>query len=391
VKIRRTIPPVGYRVALSNIVQSALAPTSGERLALEESVRAHFGAASAHAVGSGKAALVATLRSLHALTGRTKVIVPAYTCYSLPSAIMKAGLVPLPCDIGADSFDYDYDALGTLLTDDVLCALSVHLFGIASDTDRLRVVCEPHGIFVVEDAAQAMGIHDNGALLGSRGDVGFFSFGRGKNLTCGSGGIVLTRRRDIASSLADVIRTYTVPPAADDFRTLATLLGMLVFLSPQLYWLPAGIPSLQLGETFFHEDFPLTRLSDVQARILRNWAGDVVSLNAGRTLAGRYYHGHLVGVRTYGSDVPYIRFPVLLEHAAARERVVEEGRRWGIVRMYPDTLAAIPQVRPLLSSFSYPHAERVAATLVTLPTHPLMSERDRAAVCAIVSDQPRMR
>jgi dTDP-4-amino-4,6-dideoxygalactose transaminase len=391
VKIRRTIPPVGYRVALSNIIQSAIARSSGERQALEENVRAHFGAASAFAVGSGKAALVAILRSLHALTGRTRVIVPAYTCYSLPSAIMKAGLIPLPCDIAANSFDYDFDALGTLLKDDVLCALSVHLFGIASDTDRLLRLCEPLGILVVEDAAQALGIHASGAPLGSRGDVGFFSLGRGKNLTCGSGGIVLTRRRDIADSLADVIGTYAVPSAADDLRTLASLLGMLVFLSPQLYWLPAGIPSLQLGETIFHDDFPLKRLSDVQARILRSWAADVATLNAGRTLAGLYYHSHLVGVRTYGGDVPYLRFPVLLEDEAARRRVVDEGRRWGIVRMYPGSLAGIPQVRPLLSSFSYAQADRVAATLVTLPTHPLMSESDRAAVCAVVNDQPRMR
>ena len=79
-----------------------------------------------------------------------------------------------------------------------------HLFGIPSDVDRTRRICEEKGIFLVEDAAQAMGVEHGGRKLGTLGDVGFFSLGRGKNISCGSGGIILTSSADIAEEHPEI-------------------------------------------------------------------------------------------------------------------------------------------------------------------------------------------
>ena len=101
---------------------------------------------------------------------------------------MKAGLKVRLCDINLETLDYDANLLGDAVTAKTLCVVTGNLFGIPSDIENVKSVCGRHRVFVVEDAAQALGGEKNGKEVGTAGDVGFFSFGRGKNITCGSGG-----------------------------------------------------------------------------------------------------------------------------------------------------------------------------------------------------------
>ena len=385
-RIRRTQPPVGYRVPLFEVARAAaLGLMSGTaREALEQQVAEHFGVRRAFAVASGKAALTTALRALHALTGRTKVILPAYTCYSVPSAIVKAGLIPVPCDIARGTFDYEYGQLQSMLGRDVLCALSVHLFGIPSDTQRLKELCEPERIFVVEDAAQAMGVEAEGGLLGTRGDVGFFSLGRGKNVTCGSGGLILTNAAEIAMRVGPLLPPHPGGITAN-LRTVVELTAMSMFISPRMYWFPAGIPTLKLGETIFHPDFPVHALADLQARVLAGWPQRLAALNAVRRETGAFYRSRIAAASQGDVDVPYLRFPVMVAGRDARRRILQEGKALGISVMYPASVGAIPEIRGLLSQHRFLEAERVAASLVTLPTHPLLTGRDRRRICDVVN------
>ena len=167
-------------------------------------------------MSSGKAALAVALLAMRSLSPRRKVILPAYTCFSVPSAIVKAGLEPVPCDIAPGTFDYDDAKLSLLLDDGVLCVISVHLFGIPSNTARVKQMCAGRGIFVVEDAAQAMGVSQDGVMLGTRGHVGFFSLGRGKNLTCGTGGLIVSNRDDVCEAVGRVVETLAPVGFRDD-------------------------------------------------------------------------------------------------------------------------------------------------------------------------------
>ena len=235
-KTSRTQPPVGYRFPISallrNVYRTMKGGSSG-RNALERELAEHLQLHHAVALSSGKAALTIILNALKALTGRRKVILPAYTCYSVPSSIAKAGLEIVPCDIARNSFDYDYDRLAPMLDDDTLCVLSIHLFGIPADTARLMQLCRGRDIFVVEDAAQAMGGTHEGQPLGTLGDVGFYSLGRGKAVTCGSGGVVLTGSARIADALAAVVKEVPAPGLRDDVATAAALLVSSIFIAPR--------------------------------------------------------------------------------------------------------------------------------------------------------------
>lgn len=382
----RLQPPVGYRVPLSDLIRAMRGlTTAGSRDRFEREVAGHFGVEHACAVSSGKAALTTALRALHGLTGRTRVIFPAYTCYSVPSAIVKAGLIPVPVDVRRGSFDYDYDRLQNSLDDTVLCALSVHLFGIPADTHRLIDSCRRRGIFVIEDAAQAMGVTSGGQPLGTRADVGFFSLGRGKNITGGSGGVILASDPDIVRALRALRAGMQTAPAVRRLRTIIELAVMSVFISPYLYWVPAGIPWLRLGETIFHSDFRLELMADVQAEALHQWRRRLTLLNAARRRAAAFYRRHIPAAAGQDSDIPYLRFPVLVRDPAERDRILREGRASGIGVMYPRSVGAIPELRSRLTSREFPEAERIAAALITLPTHPLLTDRDRARVCAVVN------
>ena len=257
-------------------------------------------------------------------------------------------------------------------------------------------LCKGRNIFVVEDAAQAMGGTCEGRAIGTRGDVGFYSVGRGKAITCGAGGLVLTDSAAIAGALTDAVKGLPSPGLRDDVKTTTALMLSSIFIAPSLYWFPAGLPFLRLGETVFHRDFPIHPLSDFQAALLDGWMEQLGKLNDVRRLNADFYRTHIPGLRSETDTIPYLRFPVILGDPEAKRRILvqENGSRLGISGMYPSTVAGIPQLEGRWSKRSFPEADRVASELITLPTHPLVSEADRTAICEVVNaalDQPERR
>jgi perosamine synthetase len=390
VKIRRTQPPVGYRFPAIDLVRAGYRTILHRDDSLETfwgELASVFQTRRVYGVSSGKAALAIVLRGLHRRTGRTKVILPAYTCYSVPSAILKAGLDPVPCDLDVGGFDYDYGQLKRMLGPDVLCVLSVHLFGVPADSRLLVELCRPHGIFTIEDAAQAMGGQSRGAHLGTVGDVGVFSLGRGKNLPAAGGGIILANSEAAEQAIDAVIERVPGADPSSDVRSFSTLLMTSVLLSPSMYWLPAALPFLHLGETLFHEDFPVRGFSRFEVNLLRGWVSRLQQLNAIRRSAAVYYIQNIDRARDCATEIPYLRFPVVLETPEMKAQITnEQGRRLGISGMYPDTVAGIPQLQGRFAGRSFPRATRLVRSLVTLPTHPLLEPRDLKMICSMLND-----
>jgi perosamine synthetase len=382
---RRTLPPVGYQVPAARVLHAAFGAAGASREAFERSVESALGTPCAVAVSSGKAALTLILRTLAAQSPRRKVVIPAYTCFSVPSAVVKAGLEVVPCDVSQGGLDYDYDTLHSLLGDDVLCVVSVHLFGVPADTPRVVEACRTHGIAVIEDAAQAMGALVAGAPAGTTGDAGVLSLGRGKNVTCGSGGVALARHAGLADRLRAEASALAEPSRGDDLTTAGMLLALTVFLRPNLYWIPAGLPFLKLGETVFHEDFPMRRLSQRQAMLMSNWQEDLAALVSIRREHGGYYATHVRASCPGRAGDAYLRYPVVLPDDGSKARVLDRGAELGVSAMYPASVCAIPQLAPSLGHIAVPNADRLARTLVTLPTHPFVTATDRERIAALVN------
>jgi perosamine synthetase len=378
------MPPAAAPLGVMDLWHAAAGIFSSARslAAREQEIRRHFDVRHVFLVSSGTAALTLTLKALESLAGRTEVVIPAYTCFSVPAAVAAAGLRPVLCDIDPSTFDFDHSLLEPTLGKDTLCVLAHHLFGHPSDIERIRALCAARGIFVVEDAAQAMGAESKGRHLGTLGDVGIFSLGRGKNITCGSGGIIVTRSDEIAAALTRQYRQLKAAAPAEMVKELLRLVVMAVFIRPRLYWIPAALPFLRLGQTVYPRRIRMRRLSGMHAGLLRRWRSNLDRSNRIRCETATYFRQRLPLPRAPGPVHPYLRLPVFLASAGERDRVhaLSQERGLGLAVAYPTAIDEIPEVRATTRCQRFPAAQRVAELLLTIPTHHWLSEADKRAI-----------
>jgi dTDP-4-amino-4,6-dideoxygalactose transaminase len=372
---------------LWNGIVAMFAPTHAIQ-ALEEEVRRHFAVDHLFLVSSGTAALTLTLEALKTLSPKREVVIPAYTCFSVPAAILKAGLRPILCDINPSTFDFDHALLEQALSADTLCVIAHHLFGVPSEIERIRAICHTRRIFVVEDAAQAMGAETNGRPLGTLGDVGIFSLGRGKNITCGSGGIIVTNSTRIGEALNGLYRHLPAPSLAEQMIDFVRLVVMAIFIRPGLYWIPAALPFLELGRTIFPKDIRLSRLSGTKAGVLRNWRSSLARSNRVRAETTAYFSRRLSLRGGQEAPHPYLRLPIVVETPNERERIysLSQRRGLGVSVAYPSPVNDIPEIRSRFEGSCFPFARRVSEHLLTLPTHHWLSEKDKRAIAELCRD-----
>ncbi len=142
------------------------------------------------ATSSGTAALRAGLAALGVGCG-DEVIVPALTFIATVNAVVTMGAVPIFAEID-DTLGLDPADVAAKITPRTAAIVPVHLDNGACDMDPLMELGRQAGVLVLEDAAQAMGMHYKGRALGTIGDVGAFSLQLDKNVTSGEGGLLVT-------------------------------------------------------------------------------------------------------------------------------------------------------------------------------------------------------
>lgn len=158
---------------------------------LEQAVAAAFDVPHALAVNSGTSALRCALAALGIAPG-DEVVVPACTFAATANAVVLAGGIPVFCEID-DSLGLDPDALADKLTARTVGMIAVHLQGMACRIDAIADEAARRGLWLIEDCAQALGVTYRGRSVGSFGDIGVFSLQAHKTITCGEGGLLITR------------------------------------------------------------------------------------------------------------------------------------------------------------------------------------------------------
>lgn len=147
-----------------------------------------------HAVGvaNGTDALHLALRALRIGPG-DEIITTPFTFVATTEAIGLVGATPVFVDINPRSFNLDPSRIEAAITPRTKVILPVHLYGQPCDMDPIMELARRHGLYVVEDCAQAIGARYQGKRVGTFGDIGCFSFFPSKNLGClGDGGLVTT-------------------------------------------------------------------------------------------------------------------------------------------------------------------------------------------------------
>ena len=389
IKIQRTIPPSASPVSLKNLLYGLSGMFFEKRFLkrLEDEIKECFGVRHVFFVSSGKAALTLILNALKTLNQRQEALIPAYTCFSVPSAIVKAGLKVSLCDIDSQTFDFDYKLLEKAINKNTLCVIPNHLFGIPADMDKINSICKDKDIFVIEDAAQAMGGSYKGSKLGTIGDVGFFSLGRGKNITCGSGGIIVTNSDTIAHAIEKEYAQFDKPSAMEQIINFCKAILMRLFIHPSLYWFPSGLPFLKLGETIFHKDFPIKKLSGMEAGLLNDWQRRLEESNQIRKENAKLFYTFIAPSPLGGEGrgegaIPYLRLPVLVNNKETRDKIfcLLQENGLGVSSMYPSPINEIAEIKHQFDGNMFPNSTRVSETLLTIPTHQFLSKKDKKEI-----------
>ncbi|WP_062227609.1 DegT/DnrJ/EryC1/StrS family aminotransferase [Aureimonas frigidaquae] len=148
------------------------------------------GATHALAVSSGTAALISALAAAQIGPG-DEVLVPAYTWMATATAVVMVGAVPVFVDID-ETLTIDPGDIEAKITPYTRAIMPVHMGNAPCDMDAIMGIASRHGLLVIEDACQAVGVRYKDRHLGTIGHLGAYSFNKMKNMNIGEGGAVLT-------------------------------------------------------------------------------------------------------------------------------------------------------------------------------------------------------
>ena len=183
--------------ALKRVLHSGVWGTLGTEVeSFNKKFAAYQGAKHVIGVTNGTHTLEIILRALDIGLG-DEVIVPPYTFNATVSAVLMVGATPVFADLECDTYNIDPVSVEKAVTLNTKAIIPVHIGGRACDMDAIMAIAKKHGLFVVEDAAQAVGAEWKGKKLGTIGNAGSFSFQASKNLNAGEGGAITTNDEDL--------------------------------------------------------------------------------------------------------------------------------------------------------------------------------------------------
>jgi dTDP-4-amino-4,6-dideoxygalactose transaminase len=175
---------------------------------LEEKIAKYIGVDHAICVSSGTATLHLSLIALGIGPG-DEVIVPAFSYIATANVVELVGAKPVFIDINLDTFNIDVNKIEAAITSKTKAIIPVHEFGLASDITQIINISKKYNLFVIEDAACALGAKEFNKFIGSFGNVGSFSFHPRKAITSGEGGVVTTNKKSLATKIK-VLRNHGI-------------------------------------------------------------------------------------------------------------------------------------------------------------------------------------
>lgn len=153
-----------------------------------------------YAIGhiNGTATMHTALAALGVKAG-DEVIVPPLTMSSTSLAVLHNGSIPVYADVDKETFNISAKAIEKVITQKTKAIISVSLYGLPPDYDRILELCKKYNLYLIEDNAECFLGTYNGKVVGQFGDFGSFSFQASKHLTCGEGGMLTCRDLELAN------------------------------------------------------------------------------------------------------------------------------------------------------------------------------------------------
>ncbi len=334
--------------------------TSGPKVReFEAQLSALCGGRPVRAMSSATGAMEIAL-SLAGVQPGDEVITTPLSWVATANVVLRAGARPVFVDCDPRTRNIDLERVAAAVTPRTRALLPVDLAGLPVDRDRLYELASSHRLRVIEDAAQSMGAHWRGRMIGSFGDLVSISFHANKNITSSEGGCLVLNDLDEARR-CELWRLQGVERRGDSWE------GMDVTLAGGKHNLTDVAACIGLGQLPLLQSFNARR----------------------RVLARRYFE--LID-RTLGLDLPpadfdnsnWHMFQILLPEWAEREAFIKHMRAAGIgVGVHYPAIHLFTLFRQLgYRPGDFPHAERIGRGTVSLPLFPAMQDSDVDRVCA---------
>jgi dTDP-4-amino-4,6-dideoxygalactose transaminase len=342
--------------AVHRVLDSARFIGGPEVSGLEEEIARYCGTPHAIGCASGTDALLLALRGLDIGPG-DEVVTSAFSFFASAGTIANVGARPVFVDIDPRTFNLDAHRLEAAITPLTKAVVAVHLFGQCCDLTAVKAVCDKHQLFLIEDAAQAIGSEWEGHRAGSVGDLGSFSFFPSKNLGAAGDGGMMTARDAALAERVRLLREHGAKP-----KYYHSLIGT----NSRLDALQAAILRVKLRH--------LDRWSEKRAKN----AALYDQLFEGARLTRPYRDARARHI--YNQYV--IRVP---QRDALRQHLSERGV--GTEIYYPVPLHLQQCFAPLgYREGDMPQSEAAAREVLALPIYPELTEEQIRYVAACVRD-----
>jgi perosamine synthetase len=201
-KVRLANPEVTEEdiAAVVNVLRSSRLSQGPAAVAFEKALACYIGVTHAVTLNSGTTALQLALRALEIGEG-DEVLLPSFSFMAVTNAVLSEKAVPVFADIEENTFNLDPASLNDLISNKTKAIVVVHTFGYPARMVEIVDFARRHGLFVIEDACEALGAEILGHRAGSQGDIGVFAFYPNKQITTGEGGALVTNSGLIAEKI----------------------------------------------------------------------------------------------------------------------------------------------------------------------------------------------
>jgi dTDP-4-amino-4,6-dideoxygalactose transaminase len=349
----RTIKPE-IDAAIERVLETCEFTLGGEVAAFENEFARYCRVRHGVGVNSGTSALHLALLAAGVGPGDEVITVP-FTFVATVSAIVYTGARPVFVDIDPRTFTLDVSAVEAAISERTKAIIPVHLYGQPADMDPIVGIARRHGLVVIEDAAQAHGAEYKGRRAGSMGDMGCFSFYPGKNLGAyGEGGMVVTDSPDYARTMR-MLRDWGA-----EKKYQHVLKGYNYRLE--------GIQGAVLRVKLRHLEAWTEARRAAAARYDSSLASSGVEIPVAAASSRHVYH--IYAIRTASRQ-------------KLQDALHEQGIQTGI--HYPTPVHLLPAFADLgYEAGQFPHAERAAAEVLSLPIFPELAPEQSEAVARAV-------
>lgn len=335
--------------------------TTGPRVKKFEQLLAEYtGAKYAIALNSCTAALHLSLVALGIGKGDEVVTTP-FTFPATGNVIVHVGAKPVLVDIKPDTYNIDPEDVNKAVTPETKAIIPVHYAGQPCDMKAIMEIAEDQNLYVIEDAAHALGAEYEGKKVGTFGHSTCFSFYATKNITTGEGGAVTTDSKELADKLR-VLRLHGM--SKDAWKRYSS----------------KGSWYYELKECGFKEN-----MTDVQAALGIHQIKKLDKFIKIRRKHAEIYTRELKKLSPVITPYekpnvkhPYHLYPILVE-GYDKATFVEKMKEFGIgcsVHYIPLHLHPFYKNALGFKEGDFPHAEQVSAKEVSLPLYPKMTEQD---------------